>query len=174
MKKLKFVIIKGVIYPRGEKPVDCSMQKIMATTHEIQRSLEQVKKEGYPFEHCKGGEVIKQNEDSSNLRLKIETGEKISSQDYECGFCGHKSFEYAGRLGYLTELRLVVCLNCEKTIRLSVEEIRDFFGIATEEIISNTFKELPKLITDTVLDKEIEGILEESQEGQKKPLFLCV
>jgi len=54
MKKLKFVIVGGVIYPRGEKPLDCPMPKIMAMTYEISRTFEQIKKEGYPlcWEEC--------------------------------------------------------------------------------------------------------------------------
>lgn len=66
MKKFRFFIIRGVIYPRGKKPIDCPLPKIMATTYEIPRTLEEVKREGYPLcwekclkELCSARDIIK-------------------------------------------------------------------------------------------------------------------
>lgn len=101
-------------------------------------------------------------------RRKTKPGEIIFSDQHECGFCGNKDIEYIGRIAANSERHYLSCVKCGKQIRLSTEEIFEFFKVEVEDFIKICREK--ETNWKTIIQKSVCSIVNEQKAEQEKAL----
>lgn len=101
-------------------------------------------------------------------KRRIKPGETISSEKYECDFCGNKEIEYIGRIAPDSERHYLGCLKCGKQIRLSTTEIFEFFKVEIENFIEICWEK--ETNWKTIIQKSVCSIVNEQKAEQEKAL----